>query len=151
MVMKAWGADGWMKVPSSVFSCFRLCVRLVCLPWFCFSSFVPSLPLYFLVFSFIPLFSLFFFSLRSASVLGSLPLWGLSLDFIKPEKVVCSCLQQWGTFREGSWSMICWLCFLSIRSSGGWGDDEQCALKTTPISLEMTIFNLTSELLTFNN
>jgi len=38
---------------------FRLCVRLVCLTWFCFSSFVPSHPLYFLVFSFVPPCSLF--------------------------------------------------------------------------------------------
>ncbi|KAJ6885449.1 hypothetical protein NC651_026158 [Populus alba x Populus x berolinensis] len=50
-----------MEAPSSVFYCFRLCVRLVCLPWFCFSSFVPSHPLYFLVFSFVPLCSLFLF------------------------------------------------------------------------------------------
>ena len=42
---------------------FRLCVRLVCLPWFCFSSFVPSHPLYFLVFSFVPPCSLFLFFL----------------------------------------------------------------------------------------
>jgi hypothetical protein len=109
--------------------------------------------LYFLVFSFIPLCCLFFFSLLSASVLDSLPMWGLSLAFIKLEKVVCSCLQKWGTFREGSWaswSLICWLCFLLIRSSGR-GDDEQCALKTTLISPEMIIFSLTPELLTFNN
>jgi hypothetical protein len=48
-----------MEAPSSVFSRFRLCVRLVCLPWFCFSSLVPSHPLYFLVFSFVPPCSLF--------------------------------------------------------------------------------------------
>lgn len=45
---------------------FRICVRLVCLPWFCFSSFAPSHPLYFLVFSFVPPCSLFLFSLCSS-------------------------------------------------------------------------------------
>ena len=60
-MMKVWGAADWMEAPSSMFSCFRLCVRLVCLPWLCFSSFVPSHPLYFLVFSFIPLCCLFLF------------------------------------------------------------------------------------------
>jgi hypothetical protein len=54
MVMKAWGAAGWMEATSSVFSRFRLCVRLVYLPWFCFSSFVPSHPLDFFCLS--PLF-----------------------------------------------------------------------------------------------
>jgi len=38
MVINAWGVAGWMKAPSSVFSRFRFCVRLVCLPWFGFSS-----------------------------------------------------------------------------------------------------------------
>ena len=38
MVINAWGVAGWMEAPSSVFSRFRFCVRLVCLPWFGFSS-----------------------------------------------------------------------------------------------------------------
>jgi hypothetical protein len=41
MVIKAWDVAGWMEAPSSVFSRFRLCVRLVCLSWFCFSSVLP--------------------------------------------------------------------------------------------------------------
>ena len=49
MVIKAWGAAGWMEAPSFVFSHFRLCVRLVCLSWFCFS---PVLSLCFLSLAF---------------------------------------------------------------------------------------------------
>ncbi|KAI9393793.1 hypothetical protein POPTR_006G283900v4 [Populus trichocarpa] len=55
-----------MEAPSSVFYRFRLCVRLVCLPWFCFSSFVPSHPLYFCLLLRSPLFSVYFLSLRSS-------------------------------------------------------------------------------------
>ena len=40
-----------MEAPSSVFSRFRLYVRLVCLPWFCFSS----LPWFFLFVFLVPL------------------------------------------------------------------------------------------------
>jgi len=75
----------------------------------------------------------FFFSFLSLSVFFSLSfsLWGLSLAFIKPGRSCVHASRKWGMFREGSWaswSMICWLCLLLIRSSG-WADDKQCGLR----------------------
>jgi len=60
-----------MEAPSSVFSRFRLCVGLVCLPWFCFSSFVPPCSLFLFFSSFLPVLCFYLrpFCLSSLPVL----------------------------------------------------------------------------------